>query len=281
MGACTPLDHASAHPGPDCPAPVQDAGFPEASFSGLALTQAIRLSNGSAARRGSDLAGEMAARWRAGEPPLAEEFFARVPELERDPEAAVALIVEEICLRQEHGEKIVSTELMRRFPQWQSQLEVLLDCQRFVSLHGANELPAAGDCLGDFVLLSQLGRGAQGQVFLARHQSLAHRPVVLKITQSIDEEHLSLARLQHTHIVPLYTVERWPGRGLRALVFPYLGRVTWHELLRRLRPVPLQQRTGKHVLEILDKAEDPGLLSPDRAMSPARRLLERETYVQA
>src|ERR1700693_1944055 len=65
---------------------------------------------------------------------------------------------------------------------------------------------AADIPLADFELLAELGEGAQGRVFLARQASLADRAVVLKVTPCHGRKHLSLARLQHTHIVSLYWV---------------------------------------------------------------------------
>src|SRR4051812_3276570 len=56
------------------------------------------------------------------------------------------------------------------------------------------------DRLGDFDLLDELGRGAEGRVYLARQRTLADRRVVLKVTECAGEEHINLARLQHTHI---------------------------------------------------------------------------------
>src|SRR5690348_2052340 len=49
------------------------------------------------------LAEEMAGRWRRGERPTADEYLARLPGLRDDPEAAVELIYEEVCLRQQYG----------------------------------------------------------------------------------------------------------------------------------------------------------------------------------
>src|SRR5438552_11066271 len=72
------------------------------------------------------LVEEMTARWRQGEQPRAEEFLAREPQLYDQPAAAVQLIYEEICLRQEHGQEVTSEEVVDRFPQWREQLEVLL-----------------------------------------------------------------------------------------------------------------------------------------------------------
>src|SRR6266446_6670523 len=76
------------------------------------------------------LAAEMIQGWRQGERPLPEEFLARHPELWEYPEAAADLIYEELCLRQEYGPEIQVEQVLRRFPQWRPQLEVLFDCQR-------------------------------------------------------------------------------------------------------------------------------------------------------
>ena len=73
-------------------------------------------------------------------------------------------------------------------------------------------LPSQGQTLGDFHLLALLGQGGQGRIFLASQLSLADRPVVLKISGRRGDEHLSLARLQHTHIVPLLSASDEPDR---------------------------------------------------------------------
>src|SRR5262245_22905911 len=113
------------------------------------------------------LAEELAARWRQGEQPCAEEFLARHPQLADQPEAALQLIYEEICLRQELGQEVNAEELVGRFPQWRDQLEVLLDCHRLLQAGAAAPVfPAPGEALGDFCILAELGRGAQGRVYL-------------------------------------------------------------------------------------------------------------------
>jgi eukaryotic-like serine/threonine-protein kinase len=63
------------------------------------------------------LVEEMAAAWRAGSRPLAEEFLARHPSLGHSVEAVVQLVYEEICLREELGEEIDPAALRARFPQ--------------------------------------------------------------------------------------------------------------------------------------------------------------------
>jgi serine/threonine protein kinase/tetratricopeptide (TPR) repeat protein len=200
------------------------------------------------------LVGEMIHRWRQGERPLAEDLLARHPELYAHPEAAADLIYEELCLRQEYGASVPVEEVLRRFPQWRPQLEVLFDCQRLLGPRpAAPQFPAAGELLGDFLLLADLGGGAQGRVFLASQLSLADRSVVLKLTPLEAGEHLSLARLQHTHIVPLYSVQDHPARALRALCMPYFGGATLAQLLEALRPLPPARRTGQDMLDALDR----------------------------
>src|SRR5580704_2152589 len=113
------------------------------------------------------LAAEMIERWRQGERPLPEEFLNRQPELWNHPEAAAELIYEEFCLRQEFGPSIPASQVIDRFPQWRLQLELLLDCQSVLGPRSAPpQFPALGETVGDFLLQAELGRGAQGRVYL-------------------------------------------------------------------------------------------------------------------
>jgi serine/threonine protein kinase/Flp pilus assembly protein TadD len=201
------------------------------------------------------LVEDMGRRWRAGERPRAEEYLARWPEIGAQPAAALELIYEEFCLRREHGEEVAAEEVYRRFPQWQSELAVLLDCHRVLAPSvAAPRFPAAGEVLGDFRLRAELGRGAAGRVFLGTQPALADRPVVLKLVPLAGREHLTLARLQHTHIVPLYEVQDDAGRGLRVLCMPYFGGLTLSQLLHALRGRPPARRTGEDLREALRQA---------------------------
>jgi serine/threonine protein kinase len=172
-------------------------------------------------------------------------------------------------------------EVLCRFPQWRPQLAVLFDCLRLLGLRRtAPQFPTAGEVLGDFLLLAELGGGAQGRVFLASQLSLGDRPVVLKVTPGEAIEHLSLARLQHTHIVPLYSVQDCPGRGLRALCMPYFGGATLAQLLEAMRPQPPAQRSGQNLLDTLDLVQAVApVVAP--ATGPARQALAQASYAQA
>ncbi len=227
------------------------------------------------------LAREMAERWEQGDRAITEEFLAQYPELWGHPEAAIELIYEETCLRREFGEEVDRKNLLDRFPQWRTQLELLLDCDLIPEPKPEPLFPDVGQTLGDFRMLAELGRGGQGYVFLACQPSLSDRPVVLKLTACDDgREHLSLARLQHTHIVPLYSVETFPDRNLRALCMPYFGSATLRQILDELADIPLARRTGRHLLDALGRIQE---RIPVRlpARGPVRQMLARASYVDA
>jgi serine/threonine protein kinase len=226
-----------------------------------------------------DLAAQMADAWQRGERPPAEAFLARHPEVAGHAEAAVRLIYEEVCQRETFGPAASAAEVVGRFPQWRSQIEVLLDCHDLLRPPAPALFPEAGSMLGDFHLQAELGRGALGRVFLATQPALADRPVVLKLTPRRGQEHLSLARLQHTHIVPLYAVQDFPDRNLRGLCMPYLAGATLAQLFERLEGRHPGLRTGRDLLEALQAVPAPGGREVDRA--PARKFLARAGYAQA
>jgi serine/threonine protein kinase/tetratricopeptide (TPR) repeat protein len=227
------------------------------------------------------LAEEIGRRWRAGERPLAEEYLAQYPELEEEPEAALELIAEEIYLRAEAGEELPGEAFLRRFPRWRRQVQALLDCHQLLSTQlGPPRFPAAGETLGDFRLLAELGRGAHGRVFLATQPALADRPVVLKLAPAAGQEHLSLSRLQHTHIVPLHSAHDFPERGLRGLCQPYFGGASLADLLRALEHVPAAERGGLDLVRALERSRATAPATVP-VKGPACQFLARTTYVQA
>ena len=76
-----------------------------------------------------------------------------------------------------------------------------------------------------FRLCSELGRDAFGRVFLAQQGDLADRPVALKVSADVAGESHVLARLQHTNVVPIFSVHR---RGpLQAVCMPFSARPRW------------------------------------------------------
>jgi serine/threonine protein kinase len=227
------------------------------------------------------LVAEMSASWHNGRRVRAEDLLRPHIWIDGHPLAALRLIHEECCLRQEQGETLAVEEIVRRFPQWREQLQVMLECQRLLGLEPAPpQFPGVGDVLHDFRILAELGRGGRGRVFLARQTSLADRALVLKMTPCEGQEHLSLARLQHTHIAPLYWAQGLPARNLRILCMPFLGVVTLSALQEQLTDVPPAQRSGRDLRDVLERTQAAELIA-EPAQGPDRERLSALSYVQA
>jgi eukaryotic-like serine/threonine-protein kinase len=228
---------------------------------------------------GVQLARELRRLWRHGARPMAEELLNQHAELRQSPEAAIDVIYEEYCLRQSAGEIDADQDILRRFPQWREPLQVMLECHRVLQPSGVvPDFPTVGDTVSGFRLVEVLGRGARGRVYLATQTDLASRPVVLKFTPLDGAEHLSLARLQHTNIVPVYSVAHDEERHIRVLCMPYFGRTTLAAVLKSLANVPLTARTGHHIASAIDERHES---SPELAHSAARQMLVHVSYVQA
>ncbi|MHB8972492.1 MAG: protein kinase domain-containing protein [Pirellulaceae bacterium] len=229
----------------------------------------------------AQLVDELAAAWHAGEQIAVEEMLARHDATGADSEVAIPLIYEELCQREENGQVVDRADLLRRFPQWKSHLEMLLDCDRLLACYPLTvDYPKPGDRFGEFCLVTELGRGAAGRVFLATQPTLSDRPVVLKITPGGGHEHLSLARLQHSGIVPLYLIQEFPERGVRAMCMPYLGGLTLARALELLEVKPPHRRCGQDLVALLEQARE---TNPEALPlhGPAWQFLERASYMQA
>jgi eukaryotic-like serine/threonine-protein kinase len=161
--------------------------------------------------------------------------------------------------------------------------------------------PHCGDEIGGFRLVSELGRGAFGRVYLAEEARLGNRPVALKITRPEGDEPRLLARLQHTHIVPIHSVHDDPESGLRLMCMPYFGGANLAQVLEATGHNLFLNPTGLSLIEALDNVGRPssndansqtpllrnlqdsqqppiaGLLDrePNRSRTPVRSILKR------
>jgi serine/threonine protein kinase len=238
------------------------------------------------------LADDMVDRWHAGDRPPTEHYLDRYPTLNDHPDAALELLAEELALRAEHGLPVDADELAARFPRWAAQVRALVECQRVLGPDGRPRFPEPGGMLGEFHLHGELGRGAHARVYLAAQPLLSGRPVVLKLGPATGHEHLSLARLQHTHIVPLYSVHEFRETGLRGLCLPYFGGEPLSAVLTRIREAG-RGAVGKDLLPAGDDTRPSpsasGVPRPDLSEArvrtehrgPAWNLLERAPYTDA
>lgn len=219
----------------------------------------------------------LVAAWGRGARPTAAEVLERCPDI--DDEAGIRLIYEESCLRREAGLEVDTSEFVGRYPRWGAELRALFDCDRLLRASNPAACAAVGDTLGPFLLVGELGRGASGRTYLATDPRLADRPVVLKVIADDQDEHLALAPLQHTHIVPLFSEHNFPERGLRGLCMPYLGGASLAQILESLAGVPYAERSGRLLIEILDRRSHSRLAPP--CDGPFRRGLAALSYSRA
>jgi serine/threonine protein kinase/tetratricopeptide (TPR) repeat protein len=197
--------------------------------------------------------------WSRGAPRRAEDYLADFPALRADPAGLGAVAFEEYRQRQCAGDDPSPAEYRQRFgvetadwplsrPMAAGAATRLNGCAVMGGTADAQlgdadvadylaravaAFPEPGGEFGGFQLVKEIGRGALGRVYLARQGDLAGRPVALKLSADLVDESHWLARLQHTNIVPIYSVHR--VGPLQALCMPYLGSVTLADVLAALR----------------------------------------------
>ncbi|GIW89225.1 MAG: hypothetical protein KatS3mg108_3549 [Isosphaeraceae bacterium] len=188
------------------------------------------------------LKDELARRYEQGERPSAAEYLDRYPELAADRDRAVSLIYEEYCLREEHDAAPAPEEFCRRYDAWRDSLASQLRYHRLLSSvlqpQPLPRYPIPGETFaGRYVLRDLLGEGGTSRVYLAEQPEVGHRRVALKITASTGREPAILGRLDHDHIIPIWSIEHDPETGLRGLCMPYRAGLPLDRILKRIDPL--------------------------------------------
>jgi eukaryotic-like serine/threonine-protein kinase len=142
-------------------------------------------------------------RWHQFLPTTVDQCKACFPELEFTSEQVSLLLFEEQRLRA------------------QSLSQSLCNQSKQIPL---DQLPVPGQAWCDFELLELLGQGAFARVYLARQKSMASRLVALKLTYRNTSESHWLAKLQHSAIVPIYSIHQ--SERIYGICMPYLGNTT-------------------------------------------------------
>jgi serine/threonine protein kinase/Tfp pilus assembly protein PilF len=133
-------------------------------------------------------------------------------------------------------------------------------------------MPEVGTHFLGFHLVEELGRGAFGRVFLAHQGDLANRPVALKIATNIFGESQTLAQLQHTNIVPIYSTHR--ADPFQAVCMPYYGGTTLAHVLQTLEDKKTIPASGKDLVSTINDRKHStrtGRQSSHRASSQPRQ----------
>jgi serine/threonine protein kinase/tetratricopeptide (TPR) repeat protein len=111
-------------------------------------------------------------------------------------------------------------------------------------------MPKVGEKFEGFAIIAELGRGSFGRVFLAHQTDMADRLVALKVTLEFFDESQTLAALQHSNIVPIYSAHG--ENRLRALCMPYFGATTLADICRGLKTANRLPLSGKHFVNTLE-----------------------------
>lgn len=130
------------------------------------------------------------------------------------------------------------------------------------------EFKMAAKKIGRFTIIHELGRGAQGAVYLA-HDPQLERQVAIKtlrpgaaIIDTLLHEARIVSKLQHANIVPLYDAGEYEGSPY--LVSAYIEGGTLEKMLRdgALPPVKSAE-IACHLLDALEHAHEQGVMHLD------------------
>ena len=127
------------------------------------------------------------------------------------------------------------------------------------------DMPRPGQSVCGFQLITELGRGAFSQVFLAQDDSLSQRRVVLKISSKLLGEADLLSRLQHKNIVPVYSLHKVGQYHL--ICMPFLGTMTLADMLSA-QPKSSSALSGKELISTL-AAQASRTWKEDESLAPA------------
>ena len=186
-------------------------------------------------------AADIKRAWQRGADADAAAALQDHPELRSYRTLAIDLAHCEYRLRLHTGENLEADEFCRRFPSLEQSLYLLIQVHSLLGhdpeLRGLQKMvpwPAPGQDFLGYRLVSELGRGTFGRVFLAHELAIGNRQVALKVALQGADEADVLGKLRHPNIVPVYSVHWDESTGLAAFCMPYLGCATLCDVLERV-----------------------------------------------
>jgi serine/threonine protein kinase/Flp pilus assembly protein TadD len=241
------------------------------------LGSTARTSSGYGVTLAGRLAAEIKQRWDQGEAPDVAAALAEHPDLRKYRSVVLDLAYTEYCRRKEDGEALDSREFSERFPSLQRSLYFMIEVQKLLSLDlggkavdDATPWPEPGEQFLGFLLISELGRGTFGRVFLASEPALGNRLVAVKIASKGHAEAEMLAKLRHANIVPVHSIQEEELSGLTAICMPYLGHTTLCDVLERAFAGGHPPRLARVIPELLherrEERELPAANADDRTL---------------
>ncbi len=250
-------------------------------------------------------------RWEDGQAPdLVDDYLRRFPRLVSDPSMLRAIVNEDDRLRQRRGRRLNPSIYRNRIgvePEDNGSVSIASSIRQFhqilrfgheedpetlPTLRGRPPLAAPTTQRGPltnwppldhdfhgFHLIEELGRGAFSRVYLARQGDLANRLVALKVTTGSPHESQALARLQHTHIVPIYSTQR--AEPFQILCMPYFGATTLEDLLKYRRQLPGPIRSASWIANRLEANRPRHLEATDPTNASSLQRLRNRSYEEA
>src|SRR5882672_5522330 len=110
-------------------------------------------------------------------------------------------------------------------------------------------MPEVGTEFLGFRLVQEVGKGAFARVYLAHQGDLADRLVIVKVSPIFDDESQTLAQLQHTNVVPIYSIHR--ASPLQAVCMPFFGLTTLAHILKDIKGQNSLPESGKTLVSTL------------------------------
>jgi len=200
-----------------------------------------------------------------------EQYAREFPELnEATGEPPVDLIYEEYHLRRMSGQAVNARDYYERFPKSANALRRLMGTEDFTQstqLVAAKQIKtfAAGQRLDDFDLITEVGKGAFGVVYLARQISL-QRMVALKISADKGTESQTLAQLDHPNIIRIHDQKRLLDQHLKLMYMQFAPGGTLAEVVKEVRNTKPEVRTGTILAKAVTGAiEKSGAIVGDEA----------------
>ncbi|HEV3005842.1 MAG TPA: serine/threonine-protein kinase, partial [Pirellulales bacterium] len=160
-------------------------------------------------------------------------------QLQRAAEPDEEILAQFVSDWEQRGSAVLE-EYIRRHPPLESELRALADMQRLLSAprQPAGQ-PSTPKRLGEFFVLRRIGSGGMGDIYEAVQQKLNRRVAVKTMTSTrVDprtrerflREQRVLAKLHHTHIVPIHTAgEDGP---LQYFAMPFIDGAPLHRVVR-------------------------------------------------
>jgi serine/threonine protein kinase len=140
-------------------------------------------------------------------------------------------------------------------------------------------LPCPGQQFGDFDILRVLGAGAFATVFLARQISL-DRSVALKVSANRGSEARTLARLEHDHIVRVFSEAVEPELNQRVVCMQFVAGTTLEKVIHKLGESAPSTWSGRAILEAIDAVSTHTAVFDPAALRDREQLMDCD-FVEA